>query len=332
MRSKFAVAALLAVIAGVGLGQLTCRSPVCRDAIGGLCGRGHLVALAQDRGIYQVDVDLAIAELRYRNGQDEPDSNERIESNGLILSGLAAAAVAQSMGAHEAVLRSKIERELDLLRFQFRDRNTWKAVLDANSLSERSLRRIIADDLRTQRWVSRQIAPQLEVTVEECREFYQRHPETYSLPVRLRVSHLFLAAPEATPPAIVDLKKEKIESLAKRIRNRENFSELVALESEDEATKTRGGDLGFFAAYRMLPDFFAAAAKLRPGEISPPVRTSLGFHIIQATDSKPARIMTFDEVHGEIRGALERKKRQAALRRLDLDLSARARIVAEGWP
>jgi parvulin-like peptidyl-prolyl isomerase len=151
--------------------------------------------------------------------------------------------------------------------------------------------------------------------------------ERFVLPLRLRVSHLFLAAPPETAPEIVDLKKEKIALLAKRIKDGENFSELVAVESEDEASKMRGGDLGYFSAYRMPPDFFAAAAKLRPGEISAPVKTVLGFHIIQATEIRPARQMTFAEVSQQIGAELEQVKRQAALRTVDVDLRTRVRVI-----
>jgi parvulin-like peptidyl-prolyl isomerase len=102
-------------------------------------------------------------------------------------------------------------------------------------------------------------------------------------------SHLFLAAPMETPPTIIDAKRELIESLSVRLARGKKFSDLVAAASEDEATKSRGRDLGYFSAFRMPPDFFGAVTKLRVGQISPPIRTRLGFHIVQLTDSKPAQ-------------------------------------------
>jgi len=102
---------------------------------------------------------------------------------------------------------------------------------------------------------------------------------------------------------------QSTEALAPRIANGENFSELVATASEDQATKTRGGDLGFFSEFRMPPDFFAAVVKMHVGEISKPIHTRLGFHIIQLADRKQARRMTFDEARGEIGLTLENEKR-----------------------
>src|SRR5438876_6943819 len=110
---------------------------------------------------------------------------------------------------------------------------------------------------------------QLGVSVDEARRHYDEHLETYSQPLRFRANHLFLAAPAEAPEEAIDEKSEAIASLATRIGHGEDLS---ALTSEDEATKTRGGDLGFFSKYRMPPDFVAVVAKMRVGEISPPAR------------------------------------------------------------
>jgi parvulin-like peptidyl-prolyl isomerase len=93
------------------------------------------------------------------------------------------------------------------------------------------------------------------------------------------------------------------------------------------ATKTRGGDMGFFSEFRMPPDFFAAVVKMHVAEISKPIRTRLGFHIIQLTDRKQARRMTFDEARGEIGLTLENEKRQTALQNLVADLLSPAEFV-----
>jgi len=79
----------------------------------------------------------------------------------------------------------------------------------------------------------------------------------------------FLAAAAETPPLATDAKRKLVESLSARLIHGENFSDLVAASSEDEATKKRGGDLGYFSALRMPADFFAATTKLHMGQFSP---------------------------------------------------------------
>ena len=324
MNLKFATAILIALAGGVGSGLLAARSIAFRDLLGQICGRGHLLALVQARGIYEADVDRVSAEIRSRCG---PDTLDHAPSTNTILAELIRITAAQCIAVDEKISASEVEHELDLLRNQFRDRNTWWAALSANGLSERSLRRMIQGDLRARKWLDRQVASQAEPAAEPRLQFYGEHSDRLALPVRIRVSHLFLAAPPETAPEIVDLKKEKIEALSKRIEAGENFSELAATESEDEASKPRGGDLGYFSAYRMPEDFFKAAGKLRRGETSGPVRTTLGFHIIQMTDMQASRPMTLEEANNEIGAYLEEEKRQATQRRVEIDLGTRIPVV-----
>ena len=327
-----------ACIAGVACGQLVLHLPHFRDAIGIFCGRGHLLAIAQGEGIYEADLQRAFSELRYANGIDEEDRQD-VNSVGkgitvtalqgderLVLTGLISNSVARSLGAREKVARARIDTELSGLRRQFPNEKTWRTALKASGLSSGWLHRRIAEDRRTRQWIIRQIAPQLDVTDDECRKFYETHLERFMQPVRFRADHLFVAAPAETPPKMVETKRQTIESLAERIKHGEKLSDL-AVDSEDEATKSRGGDLGFFSEFRMWPDFSAAVAKMRVGEISQPIRTRLGFHIIELTDLKPPRQMSFEEARTEIRLLIENEKRRTALQNLAADLSRRAVFV-----
>ena len=310
---------ILALVAGLACGQWACRSVAFRDAIGTFCGRGHLLALAHGEGIYDADLHRTLAELHYASGMDEKDRDRNIKERS-ILTRLISNAMAQSLAGREKLSAAQIERELNLLRWQFRDDTAWRTCLRGSTLSARSLRRTIANDLRARRWILRQIGRHVHVTADECRRFYNTHPQSFLQPVRLRASHLFLAAPPETPPEIVDAKRIAIESFSARLACGENFAELVAEASEDEATKERGGDLGYFSAFRMPADFFAEAMRLQVGQISQPICTRLGFHIIELTDLKPARQMTFDEARAEIALVLENRDRQVALEKLYVDL------------
>jgi parvulin-like peptidyl-prolyl isomerase len=95
----------------------------------------------------------------------------------------------------------------------------------------------------------------------------------------------------------------------------------VAEASEDEATKWRGGDLGFFASSRMPPEFFAAVTNLPVGGLSKPVRSHIGFHIVQLTAIEPARVIPFEEARGEIIGSLQNEQRRMFTGELTAQLS-----------
>jgi foldase protein PrsA len=117
-------------------------------------------------------------------------------------------------------------------------------------------------------------------------------------------------------------KQSEIQGLSVRILAGENFTDLVNEASEDEATKSKGGELGYFSARRMPPEFIEQLEKLNLGEISAPIRSHLGFHIVQLTEVKPAREMTFEETQNEIALLMTNEKRTAAVARLRERLDA----------
>ena len=328
-----------ACLAGIACGQLVLCSPASRDAIGVLGRRGHLLAIAQREAIYEADLQRALSELRYPSGVDEKDQpdTERVKrvtkvtklrvDERMVLTRLISNSVARSLAGDEKISKGKIGSALNLLRWQFPNEKAWQIALGASDLSARSLRRFVTDDLRAQHWITRQIAPRIDATEIECRNFYEMHQSSFAQPVRFRASHLFVAAPAKTPQEVVETKQQTIKSLAERIKQGEKLADLAAVGSEDEATKNRGGDLGFFSESRMPPDFFAAVAKMHIGEISQPIRTRLGFHIIELTDSKPAREMNFEEARPEIRLIIENEKRRTALQNLAGNLSRRAEVM-----
>ena len=326
-----------ACLAGIACGQLVLCSPASRDAIGVLGRRGHLLAIAQGEAIYEADLQRALSELRYPSGVDDRPDTERVKrvtkvtklrvDERMVLTRLISNSVARSLAGDEKISKGKIGSALNLLRWQFPNEKAWQIALGASDLSARSLRRFVTDDLRVQHWITRQIAPRIDATEIECRNFYETHRDSFMQPVRFRVSHLFVAAPRETLPEVVETKQQAIKSLAGRIKQGEKLAELAVVGSEDEATKNRGGDLEFFSESRMPPDFFAAVAKMHIGEINQPIRTRLGFHIIELTDSKPAREMNFEEARAEIRLIIENEKRRTALQNLAGNLSRRAEVV-----
>ena len=307
----------------------------CRDELGQIFGRGHLLALIPDRkisnrrGIYEMDLLHALQEWRNVNGGRAVDLTEA-DIRRRLLSGLVTNATARQLARSENVSKGAIERESDLIQFQFPNRGAWLKALMANHLSRWTLASKIAGNLRTQQWIEGRLASALSVSDAECAEYFTAHQEEYSLPARYRASHLFLAAPAETPAPIVDEKCRAIDSLADRINRGESFSELVAQTSEDEATKMRGGDLGFFSESRMPPDFIAVVAQMHIGERSPPIQARLGFHIVELTDFKPPRQMNFEEARDEVRLRLANEKRWAAVQALAVDLGAKAEFMP-GW-
>ncbi len=294
-RLRLLVLIAAALVAGFGANELLCRSKAFRDLAGRLSGRGHLIALTNGKGIYETDVGPAA-------GGDASD--------------LVAAENLKQAAANEVVDSARVEREMALVAAQFGDDKTFRNALRANGFSIGSLRENIEIQLRGLVWLEKQIAPEVIVPELECRQFYAAHPEFFTQPLRFRASHLFLAAHAQTPREDVEEKEAAIAALAARLAQGEVFSQLAAEASEDEATKARGGDLGYFSESRMPPEFIAEIKKLRRGETSKTFRSHLGFHLAQLTEIKDARLLSFDEARPAIFLALANERRAAVVARL----------------
>jgi parvulin-like peptidyl-prolyl isomerase len=311
------IAVGIACAAGFGCGRLALQSVTVREKLGNAFNRGHLLALVDGQGLYQVDLERQIAESSYAAEIEE--SKPSMAQRNAALNELVAQVAAESSAGTSAP-QPELAGQWNLLRCQFADEKGWKMALRRSDLSSMSAAEIVKSNLKTRRWISTRIAPQLSVTEDECHQFYDSHRDQFFLPERRNVSHLFLAAPPETPPDVVETKGAAIETLSTRLAAGEDFATLAAENSEDEATKLQGGELGYFSAKRMPPDFVAATVKLHQSEISKPVRTRLGFHILKLIDVQASRQQTFDEVRGDIAIELANKKRVAAIEKLMVDL------------
>jgi hypothetical protein len=284
-----------ASFSGVFCSELLCRSTAFRDAAGRLFGHGRLIAIADGKGVYEKDLD---------------DEGFSTASDLVVMENLC------RVSRNEPPDAAKVDRELSLLRAQLGDEEAFLRGVRSNVFSISSLRERIADQVRSLQWLEKQIAAETAATEKECRDFYEMHLALFTQPVRFRASHLFLAAPADTPPEIVESKREMIDALAVRLSHGETLPQLATEASEDEATKSRGGDLGFFSSERMPPEFFAEVERLAVGQRSNPFRSHLGFHIVELTKIRPARVLSFDEARGDILLALTNERRALIAERL----------------
>lgn len=113
----------------------------------------------------------------------------------------------------------------------------------------------------------------------------------------IRASHILINCDPNASPADTMVAYERIVNLRNRIVAGENFSDVATSKggSQDPSVRDNKGDLGYFSAFQMVYPFEEAAFNTAVGEISDPVRTRYGYHILQVTDERPAR--------GEIRTA-----------------------------
>ncbi len=186
----------------------------------------------------------------------------------------------------------------------------WEETLAAAEISQREWEQELATHLAAQQGFEEHIARAPAPSETALREYFDSHPADFALPARWKARHLFVAVPPGTPEEVARTKEELVEETARRLAEGEEFAALVLEVSEDEATRGNGGDLGWFSAARMPPDFIANVAKLEPGRLSPPLRTRLGYHFVLVTEVLPPRTLSFEEARPEIASILENLRRR----------------------
>ena len=315
------LSALFAIAAGAVTSDWLVRLPAVHQAAGRIFQRGQLVALVRQSGVFEADLGARLREKQFCAGREDSDEAERV-------------ALREELIASEAVPTNAVatrdsDATLVALRNQFADDRQFRAALQRSGVSERTLRRALAETIRGEDWIESQIASQVSVSDAEVQSYFEQHQADFMQPIRIRARHIFLAAPEGSAPELIQAKQQAILDLAVRLGRGEDFGELAAAFSEDEASKMDGGDLGFFAANRIPAEFFEAAEQLLPN--APPrfLQSHLGFHALQVTDVHPARPLTLAEATAEITALITAEKRRSVVAALESELVQRARFVVK---
>lgn len=150
----------------------------------------------------------------------------------------------------------------------------------------------------------------VQVTEEEITEFYSKNKSNFTTSPSVKASHIL----------VDDL--EKAEQIADEIKNGLSFEEAARKYSKCPS-KENNGDLGFFTRGKMVPEFEAATFAMEKGQVSSPVKTQFGYHLIKVYDKKEATLQSLDEVKGRLAEHLLAQKQQALYNQKITDLSGK---------
>ncbi|MDB4349862.1 peptidylprolyl isomerase [Omnitrophica bacterium] len=159
-----------------------------------------------------------------------------------------------------------------------------------------------------------EIENKIKIDEEDMKAYYEENMVEMESPEMFRASHI-----------LVDTMEEAAE-IADRLNAGGIFEELARKHSKD-VTNKRGGDIGYFSAGEMLPEFEDACIKLKIGETSGPVKTQFGYHIIKLTDKRGPEPMKFDQVKDRIERILLTQKRGRLLEDLVNRLKAETKVT-----
>jgi peptidyl-prolyl cis-trans isomerase D len=146
------------------------------------------------------------------------------------------------------------------------------------------------------------------VTEEEIRALYDERSEEYIVPEQRHARHILISAASDSAEDI-EAARAKAEQVIQRLEQGEAFETVAGEVSDDTATASAGGDLGFFGRGIMVPEFEEVAFSMAVGERSQPVQSSFGFHIIELLEIQPEVATPLEEVRESLVESLQESER-----------------------
>jgi parvulin-like peptidyl-prolyl isomerase len=206
----------------------------------------------------------------------------------------------------------------------------FEKALAQEGMSKDDLRKSLERQMIIEQVQRQEIGSKLNITEEEARQYYDRHPEEFTDPASITLREILVDAPPAAAGSPVNAAAEqdalkKINDIRARALRAEDFAKLVA-EVSSSPSKTNGGLIGPISRDDMSPQMQQMIDKMKPGEITQPVRTTRGYQIFKLETVKASALQPFDSVRDIISEKVAAARTQSEMRKFLARLRSQAII------
>ncbi|MFN8577212.1 MAG: peptidylprolyl isomerase [Candidatus Sericytochromatia bacterium] len=174
----------------------------------------------------------------------------------------------------------------------------FKKAMKKNNIKEEALTDILKEKMILQKYVEKLMNDNVKVSEKDLKDAYNTRKVDFTEKESVEASHILVKS-EAEAKKIYD-----------EVKSGKDFSELAKKYSQDPGSKNNGGSLGYFSKGQMVPEFEKSAFSLKVGEISQPVKTSFGYHILKKTGYKPEHTMPFEVVKPNLEQQVKAEKQR----------------------
>jgi len=244
-----------------------------------------------------------------------------------------------------SVTDDEVQKEIDsVLQIYFNgDKGAFEEALKEKGTTYEAWEQNYRESMLLQKVYDKVTENVTEVPEEEVQAYYDSHKDQFHVEETRTARHILIAPrgkstgttsssqSTSTTAAPTDADWEKALATAKMVRallaSGGDWKELAAKYSDDSGTADNGGELGDVVAGEMVPEFDEALFSLQLNEISQPVKTTYGYHIIQVTAINPARDLTLDEVRSEIENTLLNQKKSEVWKKWIEDTKVELKVI-----
>jgi peptidylprolyl isomerase len=146
---------------------------------------------------------------------------------------------------------------------------------------------------------------------DEIKGFYEASKDSLTVPAEYQLAQIFVASGDAADKAAAAAAQKKAADLAARVQKAPaDFAKIAKEASEHKDSAPKGGELGWVPEPQLLPEIRAAVVRMTKGEVSAPIRTVAGWHVVRLIDRKPSVVRPLAEVREQIVATMRLRKAQ----------------------
>ncbi len=195
------------------------------------------------------------------------------------------------------------DEDVDALIEQFKagmggDDEMYKMQLEMMGIDEDDFREQLVEHARLEKFLEQEY--DLGIDEEELRQMFEQFKHQFEQGDQVHARHILVKVDQDADDEAVAEAEARAASIAEQAQADDADFEELAREYSEGPTADRGGDLGFFSRQDMVPAFSDAAFSMEAGDVSEPVRSPFGFHVIQVVDTKEGQEADFDEVRPQL--------------------------------
>ena len=207
-----------------------------------------------------------------------------------------------------------IDKSIADLRSIFDSENGYQLKLKDEGFTDETFRAHMERMYRAKVYLDDIRIDAAKISDDDVETYYNENKDRLTLPEQVRVRHILLTWKPLGKQDDRAFIREQMTPILERARAGEDFAALARELSDDYATRQAGGDTGFFHRGEMAPQFEAAAFSLQPGEISGPVETAFGVHIIKLEERQESELLAYDDIRDQLREHVRNELAEAAVR------------------
>jgi parvulin-like peptidyl-prolyl isomerase len=286
------------------------------------------VAVVEGVPIKKADLEAAFKNMlaAQRIPAESIPEAQRAQGYRMILDDMILEKLVMKRAAETKVTDEEVAAQFEKIKKNFGSDEELKKQVEAAGETIDKVKAGMRERIRQENWINEQVKGKTDVTDADADEFYKKNPDQFKAPEQVRASHILIAVPQDAKPEVVVEKEKAAQAIADRVKKGEAFDKLAKELSEDPSAKQNSGDLDFFTKEAMVPEFSTAAFAMKKGDISNPVRSQFGYHVIKVTDRKGAEVVTLEKAKPQLMAYLKQQKRQAEIQKIVQGIRAQAEV------